>query len=67
MPKTQPIDYEKIKKQKQIIGAVAITLLIIITVLALVYRVNFVVWVILDLIVAGIANLLLRRIGRTPL
>jgi hypothetical protein len=67
MPKTQQVNQQKIQKQKQIIGAIAIILLIIITTLALVYRINFIVWVILDLIVAGVANLLLKRIGRTPI
>lgn len=67
MPKTQPVNQQKIQKQKQLIGAIAIILLLTITTLALVYRINFIVWVILDLIVAGVANLLLKRIGRTPI
>lgn len=66
MPKVQ-YNPEKVKKQKQVIGAVAVVLLLIITVVAIAFRVDFIVWVILDLIVAGVANLLLRRVGRVPL
>jgi hypothetical protein len=40
---------------------------LVITVVAIALRVNFIVWVILDLIVAGVANLLLRRVGRVPI
>jgi hypothetical protein len=58
---------EKVQKQKQLIGAVAVVLLLVITIAAIAFRVNFIVWVILDLIVAGVANLLLRRVGRVPI
>jgi hypothetical protein len=66
MPK-QEIDYAKIQRKKRLIGAIAVILLIIITVLAIAYALNFIVWAILDLIVAGIANLLLRRVSKEPL
>ncbi|MGD6934844.1 MAG: hypothetical protein ACQCN5_11620 [Candidatus Bathyarchaeia archaeon] len=66
MPKVQ-YNPAKIQKQKRIIGAVAVVLLLIVTVLAIMYQINFIVWVIIDLIIAGVANLLLRRVGRVPL
>jgi hypothetical protein len=59
-------DLEKVRAKKRLIGVVAITLLIIVTVLALVFRLNFIVWVLLDLSIYGAANLLLRRVGRAP-
>jgi hypothetical protein len=55
------------QKQKQLIGAIAVILLLTITTLALVNRWNFIVWVVLDLIVAGVANLLLKRLNRKPI
>jgi len=57
---------EKVRKQKRIIGAVAITLLVIVTILAITIPLNFMVWVLIDLVIAGVANLLLRRVGRVP-
>lgn len=57
---------EKIRQRKRVVGTIAVVLLLIITVLAIALRINFIVWVLADLVVAGIANLLLRRIGRTP-
>jgi hypothetical protein len=61
------VDYEKIRQKKRAIGIIAITLLIIITVLAIFFHISFLVWVVIDLVVAAVANLLLRRVGRTPL
>ncbi len=58
---------EKTRNQKRAIGAVAVALLILFTVLAFLQYLDLLVWIILDVIVAGIANLLLRRIGRKPL
>ncbi len=58
---------EKIRRRKRTIGVVAIILLLIITVLAIFLHISFLVWVVADLAVAGIANLLLRRAGRMPL
>jgi hypothetical protein len=57
----------QIRNKKRAIGAVAIALLLVITVVAFLVHINFVIWVAADLVVAGIANLLLRRVGRTPL
>jgi len=58
---------EKVQKQKRSIGAVAVVLLLIVTILALVFKFNFIVWVLLDLAIFGVANLLLRRVGKVPL
>lgn len=67
MPKKPIYDAEKVRKQKRLIGIVAVTLLLIVTVLAIYFRVNFIIWVLIDLVIAGVANLLLRRVGRVPL
>jgi hypothetical protein len=61
------VDYEKIRRQKKTIGVIAITLLLLITALAIFLHISFLVWVVADLAVAAVANLLLRRIGRRPL
>lgn len=58
---------EKINQRKRTIGIIAITLLLVITVLAILLHISFLVWVVADLVVAAVANLLLRRVGRTPL
>ncbi len=58
---------ENVRNKKRVVGAVAITLLIVFTVLAILGYINFIVWVFADLVVAGIANLLLRRIDRITL
>ena len=55
-----------VNRKKRIIGVIAVALLLVITALAIFLKVSFIVWVIADLVVAGVANLLLRRIGRTP-
>ena len=65
-PKTI-VNPEKIRRRKRTIGAIAITLLLIITVLAIFLHISFLVWVVADLAVAAVANLLLRRVGRMPL
>lgn len=61
------VNPEKIRQRKRTIGVIAITLLIIITVLAIFQYISLLVWVVADLAVAAVANLLLRRVGRTPL
>ena len=65
-PKTD-VNPEKIRRRKRTIGIIAITLLLLFTVLALLQVISFIVWVLADLVVAGIANLLLRRVGRVNL
>jgi hypothetical protein len=65
-PKTN-VNLEKIRQRKRTIGIIAVVLLLIITVLAILLQLSFLVWVIADLAVAAVANLLLRRVGRMPL
>jgi hypothetical protein len=65
-PKTN-INLEKIRQRKRAIGVIAITLLLTITVLAIFLHISFLVWVVADLAVAAVANLLLKRVGRMPL
>jgi hypothetical protein len=67
MPSNTTVNPEKSRRQKQTIGVIAIVLLLLITALAIFLHISFLVWVVADLIVAGVANLLLRRVGRTPL
>ena len=66
MPESEYMS-QKTRNKKRAVGAVAIALLLVFTVLAILGYINFLVWVIADLVVAGIANLLFRRIGRRPL
>jgi len=67
MPSKANVNPENILRKKQTIGVIAIILLLLITAITISLHISFLVWVVADLIVAGIANLLLRRIGRTPL
>ena len=67
MPAKVPFNPEKIRNQKRAIGVIAITLLLLFTVLAFLGWISFIVWVLADLVVAAVANLLLRRVGRTPI
>jgi hypothetical protein len=67
MPAKTSYNPEKIRKQKRAIGIIAVTLLLLITVLAILMHTSFIIWVLADLIVAGVANLLLRRVGSRPL
>jgi len=67
MPAKADLSFEKIRQRKRTIGIIAITLLLLFTVLAILQYISFIVWVLADLIVAAVANLLLRRVGRKPL
>jgi len=58
---------EKTRNKKRAIGAIAIMLLLFFTVLAFLGYIPFIIWIVADLVVAGIANLLLRRVGRVNL
>jgi hypothetical protein len=66
MPGKVSFNPEKIRNRKRAIGAIAIALLLLFTVMALLGWISFIVWVLADLVVAGVANLLLRRVGRSP-
>ena len=67
MPAKSNFNPEKIRQRKRAIGIVAVILLLVITVLAILLHTSFIIWVLADLVVAGVANFLLRRVGRTPL
>jgi hypothetical protein len=57
-------NHGKIRQRKRAVGIIAVALLLLFTVLAISQVIDFIVWVLADLIVAGIANLLLKRVGR---
>ena len=67
MPAKKSFNPEKINQRKRTIGIIAITLLLVITGLAILFHISFLIWVVADLVVAAVANLLLRRVGRSPL
>jgi uncharacterized protein YqhQ len=58
---------EKIQQKKKTIGIIAITLLVILMILAFIFQIRFYIWVPLALAIFGVAKLLLRRIEKTPL
>ncbi len=53
-----------VRRKKRVIGVVAVALLIVFTVLGLIGVFSFIEWVIADLIVALIGNLMLRRLDK---
>jgi hypothetical protein len=53
-----------VRQRKRAVGAIAITLLLLFTVLAILGYISFIIWVSADLVVALIANVLFKRIGR---
>ena len=55
---------DAVRKTKNRIGIIAIVLLLLFTVLAFIGVFSFTVWIIADLVVALVANLILRRIGK---
>jgi uncharacterized membrane protein YjdF len=65
LPAKPTFNPEKIRQRKRAIGIVAVVFLVIFTVLAIAQIITFIEWLLGDLVVAGVANLLLRRIGRT--
>jgi hypothetical protein len=67
MPTNLDLKREKAAKQKKVVGAIAVALLILFTVLAFLTLIDGLVWIIAAVVVAGVANLLFRRIGREPL
>jgi|GEM_PF-893402 nitrate reductase NapE component len=64
MPAATNLAPDKLRRRKKRIGIMAIALLLLFTVLALLGVISFIVWILADLAVALIANLLLRRVGR---
>lgn len=67
MPAAINLPPEKIRRRKRTIGIIAIALLMLFTVLALSQVISLIFWLLADLAVAAIANLLLRRVGRVNL
>ncbi len=67
MPAKTTFNPAEVRRKKRVVGAVAIALLLLFTVLAFLQLISFIEWIILDLVVGLIANLMLRRIGRVPL
>jgi hypothetical protein len=61
---TEEAGIAELRRKKNIVGIVAIVLLVVFTILALLGILSGWGWVIADLIVAAVANLILRRIGR---
>jgi hypothetical protein len=53
-----------IRKKKNIVGIVAIALLLLFTALAVARVLSLVEWIIADLVVAVVANLILKTIGK---
>ena len=64
MSKGVEASYDSVRRKKNIIGLVAIALLIVFTVLGIAGVVSVWVWLIADLVVAFVANMLFRNIGR---
>ena len=64
MPAATNLAPDELRRRKRTIGLIAIALLLLFTVLALLGVISFIVWILADLAVALIANLLLRRVGR---
>ena len=52
------------RRKKNTIGIVAIVLLLLFTVLAFASVISFIEWLIADLLVALVANLMLRRVRK---
>jgi hypothetical protein len=67
MPTNLDLKRAKAAKQKKVVGAVAVALLILFIILGILRLLDTYTWVIAAVIVAGVANLLFRRIGREPL
>jgi len=67
MNATEDPQITEIRRKKRIVGTVAIMLLMLFTVLALTGIISPTEWLIADLIVALIANLLFRSIGKSKL
>lgn len=67
MPIKTNSNSEKIRQRKRVIGIIAIAMLLLFTILAILQLISFIIWIFADLIVAAIANLLLKRVGRVNL
>ena len=54
----------EVRRKKNLVGIVAIVLLLVFTTMAIIGFLPFLVWIVADLVVALVANVILRRIGR---
>lgn len=63
MPANTMVSAEK-RRKKRTVGIIAIVLLLFFTILGMLQYVSLIVWITADLIVALIANIIFRRIGR---
>jgi hypothetical protein len=52
------------RRTKRIVGAIAVALLLVFTVLAIIGDLSFIEWIIADLLVALVANLIFRNVGK---
>lgn len=57
---------QRVRNQKRLVGIISIVLITIFFVLSFIGYLPFILMLILDVVVWGIANLILRRIGRVP-
>ena len=57
----------ELRRRKRTIGIIAVVLLLIFTIFALLQYISLIEWLIADLVVGLVANLLLKRIGRVIL
>lgn len=64
MTKTSGIEYDSVRKTKNTVGIIAIVLLMLFTVLALLRFISSTEWIIADVIVAVVANIIFRTAGR---
>ena len=55
---------DSVRRKKNIVGMVAIALLLLFTILGFMHYLSVIEWVIADVVVALIANLVLRSIGK---
>ena len=64
MTKTSGSEYDSVRKTKNTVGIIAIVLLMLFTVLALLGFISSAGWIIADVIVALVANVIFRIAGR---
>ena len=64
MTKASEPTYDSVRKTKNKVGIIAIVLLMLFTVLALLGFISSTAWIIADVIVALVANVIFRIVGR---
>jgi len=53
-------------QRKRIIGIVAVALIVIVTIFAILGRLTFIEWILADVVIAAVANILFRKFGNAP-